>query len=61
MVDEARLRELLDRLAAMARFRNLPVHGYAEVDDDRVIEILHGDAVHDLSGFRRALARMLDH
>ena len=52
--------ELADRLAAMARFRHLLVHGYADVDDDRVVETLHGDAVSDLAGFRRELARVLD-
>lgn len=48
--------ELAAALAAMARFRNLLVHGYADVDDDRVIEILHGGALDDLARFRQELA-----
>jgi len=52
--------DLADRLAAMARFRDLLVHGYADVDDDRVIEILHGDPVSDLARFRHELVRVLD-
>jgi uncharacterized protein YutE (UPF0331/DUF86 family) len=39
-----------------ARFRNLLVHGYAKVDDTRVVEILR-DRVDDLAAFRVALAR----
>jgi uncharacterized protein YutE (UPF0331/DUF86 family) len=39
-----------------ARFRNLLVHGYARVDDTRVVEILR-DRVDDLAAFRIALAR----
>jgi uncharacterized protein YutE (UPF0331/DUF86 family) len=46
---------LASSLADLARFRNLLVHGYAEVDDDRVVEIL-GSRVGDLSEFRRQLA-----
>jgi hypothetical protein len=33
--------ELAERLVAMARFRNLLVHAYADVDEDRVLRILH--------------------
>lgn len=51
---------LTDELAAtcadMARFRNLLVHGYAEVDDDRVVTILH-ERLEDLAEFRRQLAK----
>ena len=52
---------LLDSRAAAdlrdtARFRNLLVHGYAKVDDTRVVEILR-DRVDDLVAFRIALAR----
>lgn len=42
-------------MAAMARFRNLLMHGYADVDDDRVAEIL-ATRLGDLSEFRRELA-----
>jgi len=38
-----------------ARFRNLLVHGYAQVDDERVVEILR-TRLHDLDRFRTALA-----
>jgi len=53
--------ELLDpaiaaELRDTARFRNLLVHGYAKVDDTRVVEILR-DRVDDLAAFRTALAR----
>jgi len=34
--------ELADRLMAMARFRNVLVHAYADVDEDRVLSILRG-------------------
>lgn len=52
---------LLDSRAAAdlrdtARFRNLLVHGYAKVDDTRVVEILRV-RVDDLAEFRVALAR----
>lgn len=38
-----------------ARFRNLLVHGYAQVDDERVVEILK-TRLDDLDRFRVALA-----
>jgi len=38
-----------------ARFRNLLVHGYATVDDERVVEILK-TRLDDLDRFRAALA-----
>jgi uncharacterized protein YutE (UPF0331/DUF86 family) len=64
VVDELRVRQMLDRLDSgaaadlrdTARFRNLLVHGYAKVDDTRVVEILR-DRVDDLAAFRIALAR----
>ncbi|MFA9446076.1 DUF86 domain-containing protein [Egicoccus sp. AB-alg6-2] len=52
--------ELGDSLGAMARFRNLLVHGYAEVDDDRVVDILHGDRLHDLQRLRSSLAGLAE-
>ena len=42
-------RELADRLAAAVGFRNVLVHGYAEVDDDRVVENL--DALDEFEVF----------
>lgn len=48
--------DLVARLKGMAGFRNLLVHGYAEVDDTRVVEILQ-TRLDDLDAFRRAIAR----
>jgi uncharacterized protein YutE (UPF0331/DUF86 family) len=45
-------------LVAMAGFRNLLVHGYATVDDRRVIGTLH-DHLDDLDRFRRSVAARL--
>lgn len=47
--------DLLSRLQDMARFRNLLVHGYARVEDRRVIDILRS-RTGDLQEFRTALA-----
>lgn len=47
--------ELVERLKGMAGFRNLLVHGYAVVDDSRVVEILHA-RLGDLDEFRRQIA-----
>jgi len=47
--------DLVPALQDMARFRNLLVHGYANVDDRRVVEILHS-RLKDLEEFRRAIA-----
>ena len=52
--------DLATSLGEMAKFRNLLVHGYADVDDDRVLEILHGGAVDELARFRTELARRVD-
>lgn len=51
--------DLVDRLRDMARFRNLLVHGYAAVDDSRVIGILR-TRLDDLDNYRRAVARLAD-
>lgn len=40
---------------AMAGFRNLLVHGYADIDDRRVVATLHNH-LDDFDRFRRALA-----
>lgn len=45
--------------AAMAGFRNVLVHGYATVDDARVVEILHR-RLDDLDRFGTAMARTAD-
>lgn len=47
-------RELGDRLGRMARFRNLLVHVYEEVDDNRVWEILQSD-LQDLDAYLSAI------
>jgi len=46
--------ELAERLMAMARFRNVLVHAYAEVDEDRVLAILRG-SLGDLDAFVEVL------
>ena len=46
--------DLAARLMAMARFRNVLVHLYAELDEARVLEILRGRLV-DLDAFVSAL------
>ncbi len=43
-------KDLAERLMAMARFRNVLVHAYAEVDEDRVLEILRTN-LGDLDAF----------
>ena len=48
--------DLVEKLVTMARFRNLLVHGYAVVDDTRVIEILKTH-LQDLDEFRQSLGR----
>jgi uncharacterized protein YutE (UPF0331/DUF86 family) len=52
----AELAAVLHAAAADARFRNLLVHGYAEIDDTRVVDILQ-ERVDDPAAFRSALAR----
>ena len=48
--------DLVEKLVTMARFRNLLVHGYAVVDDTRVIGILKTH-LEDLDEFRQSLGR----
>ena len=48
--------DLVPSLQDMARFRNLLVHGYLNVDDARVVEILR-TRLGDLDAFRAELAR----
>jgi uncharacterized protein YutE (UPF0331/DUF86 family) len=43
-------------MAEVARFCNLLVHGYADVDDDRVVEIRH-ERLDDLATFRQQVAQ----
>jgi uncharacterized protein YutE (UPF0331/DUF86 family) len=53
VVDAQRAR-LAERLMAMARFRNVLVHMYAEVDDARVLRVLR-ESTGDLDEFVRIL------
>lgn len=48
--------DAVETLQDMARFRNLLVHVYEEVDDHRVVQILH-TRLDDLDGFRSEIAR----
>ena len=50
--------ETVPTLQDMARFRNLLVHGYQRVDDDRVVEILRS-RLDDLDAFRASIAKAL--
>jgi uncharacterized protein YutE (UPF0331/DUF86 family) len=50
--------ELADRLGRMARFRNLLVHVYAEVDDNRVWETLQSD-LQDLESYLSAIGEAI--
>lgn len=51
--------ELAGRLAAMARFRNLLVHVYAEIDDYRVHRFL-AEELDDLEDFSSAVLDLLE-
>lgn len=51
-------RDLAQRLAAMARFRNLLVHRYADLDMARFWEIATGD-LHDIDAFLGVVAAQL--
>ena len=50
--------DLAETFGDIARFRNLLVHGYAEIDDDRVLQILD-DRLDDLTAFRQHIASNL--
>ncbi|CAB48944.1 type VII toxin-antitoxin system HepT family RNase toxin [Pyrococcus abyssi] len=51
--------DLAERLAQMAKFRNMLVHVYWRIDDEKVFEILREDIV-DLEEFIRAVVRYLE-
>jgi uncharacterized protein YutE (UPF0331/DUF86 family) len=56
-------RQLAEELMAMARFRNVLVHLYAEVDEERVLKILRsslGDLDDCVAELRRRFATELD-
>jgi uncharacterized protein YutE (UPF0331/DUF86 family) len=50
--------EIADAAQRMARFRNLLVHVYADVDDSRVVEILQTQ-LDDFSKFRQSVAALV--
>lgn len=52
------LPDVVTTMRDTTRFRNLLVHEYVAVDDNRVIEILHTRVDH-LQRFRQALARVV--
>jgi len=47
--------DLAETFGDIARFRNLLVHGYADIDDERVLQILD-DRLDDLTAFRQNIA-----
>lgn len=51
--------DLASRLASMARFRNLLVHGYGEVDNQRMLTIIRKD-LGDVEEFLRAVAGIVN-
>lgn len=50
--------EVALRLAKMARFRNLLVHRYWEIDYGRMYDIITGDDLADLEIFMRQIGRL---
>jgi uncharacterized protein YutE (UPF0331/DUF86 family) len=46
----------VEPLREMAGFRNVLVHGYADIDDGKVIDVLEGH-LDDLTSFRKEIAR----
>jgi uncharacterized protein YutE (UPF0331/DUF86 family) len=52
-------RDLAQRLGTMARFRNLLVHLYADIDNQRIYESIHTDLT-DLDALRQQVAAWLD-
>ncbi|MGH8934605.1 MAG: HepT-like ribonuclease domain-containing protein [Egibacteraceae bacterium] len=51
--------ELADRMMALASARNLIVHVYAEVDDDRLARFVHDGGLDDLSAFAARVAALV--
>lgn len=50
---------LADRMVALAGARNLIVHLYAEVDDDRLARTIRSGGLDDLSGFAARIAALV--
>jgi uncharacterized protein YutE (UPF0331/DUF86 family) len=53
-------RDLADRLGKMARFRNLLVHQYWQIDYSRLYEIITGPTLQDLEAFVREVGRLME-
>lgn len=51
-------RDLAEKLAEMARFRNILVHGYAKVDNARVLEIVK-EELDDIEAFVKEILAKL--
>lgn len=50
---------LADRMVALAGARNLIVHLYAEVDDDRLAQAVRDGGLDDLSTFAARMAALV--
>jgi len=53
-------KELSGKLAQMARFRNLLVHRYWEIDYVRLYNIIAGEDLNDLEEFIRSIKRIIE-
>ncbi len=53
-------KSLAEKLSKMAGFRNLLIHQYWDVDDERIIQTLRSGALEDLTQFRDRLVIELD-
>ena len=53
-------KELSDHLAQMARFRNLLVHRYWDIDYVRLYNIIAGDDLNDLEEFIRSIRKVIE-
>ena len=51
--------ELSNKLAQMARFRNLLVHGYAKVDDRKLLQIIREDLT-DVEDFLKEIGKIIN-
>ncbi len=53
-------RDLSGRMAKMARFRNLLVHQYWEIDYSRLYALITGPDLEDLEAFVRQVSRLIE-
>jgi uncharacterized protein YutE (UPF0331/DUF86 family) len=51
---------LAERLARMARFRNLLIHRYWQIDYGQIYEIITGFELEDLRDFMKQVSRMME-